>query len=302
MKKGGILRNMPETPSDNDRLTPYFFCIEIDGINCARFKKCEGLEIYTDVFEYEEGGYNLSTRKFIGQTHYQNIVLENGVSYNRSLFDWFHYTTLWDNERERKRGSIVLMDSSWNELRRWNFFRAFPCRWVGPSLGTKLGAEYAIEKIEIAYEYLEEVVDENITTVIEESEESVKIRKAFNKLKYSEFGNTPRGREIVKILSETMGAGRITIVPLQGLNAQVVRNPDGSLCIQINKSVPDEAVSGRLAHEGTHLLHLKEHGELTFEEERECFDNAYKVDVELNSPYQFNPIDEWIMESYFRNR
>ena len=110
------------------RVTPYFFAVEIDNILCAKFEKCDGLEICKDIFEYEEGGYNISTRKFLGPTRYKNIILESGITTNNSLFDLYHYTALTDNDRERKSGSIVLMNLAWYEVKRWNFFRAFPCK------------------------------------------------------------------------------------------------------------------------------------------------------------------------------
>jgi hypothetical protein len=39
-----------------------------------------------------------------------------------------------------------------NEIKRWNFYRAFPCRWIGPRLASNLTGEYAVERIEIAHE------------------------------------------------------------------------------------------------------------------------------------------------------
>ena len=37
-------------------MSPYFFTVEIDGIETARFQKCEGLEAETSIIEIEEGG------------------------------------------------------------------------------------------------------------------------------------------------------------------------------------------------------------------------------------------------------
>lgn len=42
--------------SDDSKLSSYLFYVEIDGIETARFQKCEGLEAETESFEYEEGG------------------------------------------------------------------------------------------------------------------------------------------------------------------------------------------------------------------------------------------------------
>lgn len=47
--------------SDNNEMSPYFFTVEIDGIETARFQKCEGLEAETSIIEIEEGGYGTHT-------------------------------------------------------------------------------------------------------------------------------------------------------------------------------------------------------------------------------------------------
>ena len=145
--------------NDTKRLTSYHFSVEISGIEGARFQKCEGLEAMTDVFEVEEGGLNTTTHKFIDETRWPNVILEKGITNNNDLFNWVFKTTSADNEFERKNGSIVLRDQSEREIKRWNFFRAFPCRYVGPKLIAALHGEYAIEKVEIVHEGIEVDVD-----------------------------------------------------------------------------------------------------------------------------------------------
>jgi phage tail-like protein len=145
--------------SDTSRISSYLFTVEIDGIETARFQRCEGLEAETYVYEVEEGGYNTSTHKFYGRTRYPNLILEKGITENEALFKWYKETVLEDRKIERKNGSVILKDTQNNELKRWNFFRAFPCRWIGPRLETNLGSDYAVERIEITHEGL--VVDGN---------------------------------------------------------------------------------------------------------------------------------------------
>ncbi len=158
--------------SNEEIFTSYYFAVEIDSIQAAEFKSCSGLEIKTDVLELEEGGFNYSTRKFIGKTHFQNIILEHGITrHNNDLYNWFFHSSLADNERERKNGSIVLKSLSGQEIKRWNFFSAFPYRWVGPKLVAGLAGSYAIEKFEIVIEdvwgHIEEDADQ------EEEQEAV---------------------------------------------------------------------------------------------------------------------------------
>jgi phage tail-like protein len=139
---------------NNEVFLPVFFGIEIEGIQTAKFTKCEGLEAETYIYEVEEGGLNTNTHKFIGRTRFPNIILENGVSSNNDLYDWYKDTVLSDNKVERKDGSIIMYSAAGKELKRWNFFRAIPCRWVGPNLGVNAPG-VAIERIEIAHEGVE---------------------------------------------------------------------------------------------------------------------------------------------------
>ena len=140
---------------DDSKLRAYLFTVEIDGIETARFQKCEGLEAETYVYEVEEGGLNHTTRKFRGRTRFPNLILEKGITENESLFNWFKETCLENKKLERKNGSVVLKDTEGNEVKRWNFYRAFPCRWIGPRLVTNLGSDFAVERIEIAHEGIE---------------------------------------------------------------------------------------------------------------------------------------------------
>lgn len=109
--------------SDDSKLRAYLFTVEIDGIETARFQKCEGLEAETYVYEIEEGGLNHTTRKFRGRTRFPNLILEKGITENDSLFNWFKETCLENKKLERKNGSVVLKDTEGNEVKRWNFFR-----------------------------------------------------------------------------------------------------------------------------------------------------------------------------------
>jgi phage tail-like protein len=137
---------------DDKRLSSYVFSVEIEGIETARFQRCEGIETETYVYEVEEGGYNVSTRKFYGRTRYPNLILEKGISPSNALYKWYKETLLEDRALERKNGSIIMRDTEGKEVKRWNFFRAFPCRWIGPKLEANMGSEFALERIEIAHE------------------------------------------------------------------------------------------------------------------------------------------------------
>jgi phage tail-like protein len=126
-----------------------YFTVEIDGIQTDRFFSCEGLEVETGVYEVEEGGFNVSTHKQIGRTRYPNLILKKGINSNNELINWFQSNE--SGKRERKTLSLILMHSSGVEIKRWNFFRAFPCRWKVQILDAQ-DNNFPIEIIEIAHD------------------------------------------------------------------------------------------------------------------------------------------------------
>lgn len=137
---------------DQSSLLPCYFGVEIEGIQSARFSRCEGLEAETYIYEVEEGGMNSGTHKFFGRTRFPNLILDQGVTVNNELFEWYKKTVLDDEKVVRKNGSIVMFDAAGKEIKRWNFFRALPCRWVGPRLSADSYSGVAVERIEIAHE------------------------------------------------------------------------------------------------------------------------------------------------------
>jgi len=127
--------------------------LEIDGVTKAGFSEVSGLASETEVIEYREGNEKVNTpRKIPGLTKYTNITLKWGVTADKSLWNW--YQTVIDGQVRRANGSIVLLDESRNEILRWNFRNAWPCKWEGPTLQAS-GNEVAIESIEIAHEGFE---------------------------------------------------------------------------------------------------------------------------------------------------
>jgi phage tail-like protein len=130
----------------------YNFLVEIDGISRAAFRECSGLDTTQDPIEYREGTDGPTTRKIPGLNKYTNISLKWGISDDTDLWAW--RKKAMTGEVERKNGSIVLLDDTGAEQRRWNFREAWPTKWTGPALNAT-GSEVAIETLEIAHEGLD---------------------------------------------------------------------------------------------------------------------------------------------------
>src|SRR6476659_4768148 len=143
---------MPQTGQITDPYYNFNFRVEIDGITRAAFHECSGLDSTIDVIEHREGGENTTLRKLPGLTKYSNIVLKRGLTDDRQLYDWHRRVVRGDIER--KNGSIVLLDRRGTEVARWNFIRAWPAKWTGPTF-TAEGNDVAIEQLDLAHEGLE---------------------------------------------------------------------------------------------------------------------------------------------------
>ncbi len=141
---------MAETGAVTDPFRSYNFLVEIDGLTQASFQECSGLDATTEPIEYREGGDNTTVRKLPGRTSYSDITLKRGMTDSRELWDWFKQ--IRDGNVARKNGSIVVYDlSNANEVARWNFVRAWPTKWEGPSFNAA-GNEIAIETLTLAHE------------------------------------------------------------------------------------------------------------------------------------------------------
>ena len=136
-----------------DPYNNFNFHVEIDGITRAAFHECSGFDSTIDVIEHREGG-ETTLRKLPGMTKYSNIVLKRGITDDKQLYDW-HIKAV-KGQVDRKNGSILLLDRGGQEVARWNFVRAWPSKWTGPSL-TSEGNDVAIETLELVHEGVERV-------------------------------------------------------------------------------------------------------------------------------------------------
>lgn len=134
------------------RIDPFLnfnFLVEIDGITRAAFHEVSGLDSTVDVIEHREGGDNTTPRKLPGMTKHSNIVLKWGMTDDQELYQW--HRDVVNGTVQRRNGSIVLLDRRGQEVARWNFFKAWPAKWTGPSL-TAEGTDVSIEQLELATE------------------------------------------------------------------------------------------------------------------------------------------------------
>ena len=137
-----------------DPFATFKFHLEVGGITQAAFTDCSGLEMSTEVFEYQEGGLNEYVHKIPGRTKVSNVTLKRGFATSNELFEWYKEMEgkLLEGKRfDFQQVTIILYSSAdQNELVRWTLDKAFPIKWVGPAFKTDEAA-IAVETLEFAH-------------------------------------------------------------------------------------------------------------------------------------------------------
>ncbi len=137
-----------------DPFPTFKFFVEVGDITEAAFTECAGMEMGTEIFEYQEGGLNDFVHKFPGRTRISNITLKRGFALSNELYEW--YKEMENCLRQGKKFNfrqvtITLYTTvSHEKLMRWSLDKAFPVKWVGPTFRTDEAA-MAIETLEFAH-------------------------------------------------------------------------------------------------------------------------------------------------------
>ena len=145
------------TTKTAQRVDPFATCkfhVEIGDIKEAAFSECSGLEIATDIFEYQEGGLNEYSHKLPGRSKLSNVTLKRGFAKSNELYKWYsemEQNLLQGKSITRQQVTITLYSTSQQkELMNWTLTDAFPVKWVGPVF--KAGeAAVAIEALEFTH-------------------------------------------------------------------------------------------------------------------------------------------------------
>lgn len=134
-----------------DPLSTRKFYVEIRNIAAAVFSEVTGLDAEVEVKEYAEGGQNGFVHKLPGRMKFTNVTLRRGMTNSLDFWNWFDSART--GKVERKQIGIVLFDESGTEKRRWTLERAYPVKWIGPSLKAEDNS-VVIESLELTHEGL----------------------------------------------------------------------------------------------------------------------------------------------------
>ncbi|MFC2005100.1 phage tail protein [Chloroflexota bacterium] len=137
-----------------DPFATFKFHVEVGDITEAAFTDCSGLDMSTEVFEYQEGGLNEYVHKIPGRTKVSNVTLKRGFATSNEIFDWYkemEEKLLGGKRFDFRQVTITLYSSAdRGKLARWTLDKAFPVKWVGPALKTD-EATIAVETLEFAH-------------------------------------------------------------------------------------------------------------------------------------------------------
>jgi phage tail-like protein len=141
----------------NDPYAGHNFEVVLTGISDdgtavkGSFAEVSGLEVAMEPIEYRTGSEDITVRKVQGLKKFTNIVLKRGIIGDATFWNWI--LEGMNGTVHRTEGHVALLDEGRNEVMRWNFKRAWPCKWTGPGLNAK-NNEIAIETLEICHEGL----------------------------------------------------------------------------------------------------------------------------------------------------
>ncbi len=139
----------------DDPYGAYNFLVEVrdiaeDGTDVrASFTEVSGLEVEVTPIEYRNGSEDITPRKIPGLKKFTNLTLKRGIIGDIAFWNW-----ILDSMRgqvNRRDMSIKLLDENRQEVMRWDFVRAWPTKYSGPTLNAH-NNEVAMETLEIAHE------------------------------------------------------------------------------------------------------------------------------------------------------
>ena len=137
----------------------YNFLVEIEDVTgdstsvVGGFSRVSGLVSQSDVVEHRVGN-SPTVFKIPGKTRFGNVVLEKGCTASGALYEWRR--RIERGEDDRRSGSIILLDGNYHEKARWNFYEAWPCRYVAPEFDASDNA-ISVETLELCVDRIERV-------------------------------------------------------------------------------------------------------------------------------------------------
>ena len=139
--------------AEMDPLVSAWFGIEFQGQVKGAFRECTGLGSENEVVEYKASGEKgaFVIKKVPGRMKWNNVTLKRGITDSMDMWKWRELVEEGKMSDARKNGSIVMFSAKGEEIARWEFVNAWPCKISGPSANATAN-EVGIEELEITHE------------------------------------------------------------------------------------------------------------------------------------------------------
>ena len=148
---------------NSERINPYAnfkFRVKYDGRYVAGISKCSALSRTTEVIEYRRGGDPSTVVKSPGQTSYEAVTLERGVTHDPEFEAWAN--KVWNVENQlgsevsladfRRNITIELLNEAGQVAVAYNLFRCWVSEYQAlPELDASAN-EVAIQTLKLEHE------------------------------------------------------------------------------------------------------------------------------------------------------
>lgn len=141
---------------ERDPLVGFNFTLDIQGAVVGFFTEVSGLGSENEVVEHKvvnDKGQEI-VKKIVGRLKWGDITLKRGITDSMDAYKWRKQVEDGKLKDARKNGSIVMYDTDFTEVARWNFVNAWPSKISGPSPKADDNS-VGIEEITIVHEGIE---------------------------------------------------------------------------------------------------------------------------------------------------
>lgn len=137
--------------SKSDPIAAFRFAVEIDGTAIGAFTECTLPNFEIETEQIKEGGLNDYIHSVPGRGKPGNLTLKHGVMLNDQFMQWAYQVMANSFGAEKfKSVSVIMVNINLKPIYRFDFERAFPVKWTGPSFKSGDSA-VAVESIELAH-------------------------------------------------------------------------------------------------------------------------------------------------------
>ena len=140
----------------------FLFKVMIAGIDekyAAGFQEVSGLDVKLETEDIIEGGENQFSRKLPKALQYSNLILKRGLVVGEPFINWIA-EAVQHFKFQPKTVTVLLLDETGGPLVNWAFHNAYPVSVKVSDLSSTEN-NYAIESLELAYEFFGRVATEN---------------------------------------------------------------------------------------------------------------------------------------------